>query len=181
MLFHCSQIMTRAVAIVRQLSHPPVTREWASAACCKSKHKWQENEFSSGGVMACHWETSSTTNIWAGLCWVFNACRVCVEMGRTAWQSDPQPVGSLSEGSVWTVKCGGAIMTEQRSLSLQSKWSQTGTTHTCNHVKHLNHGEVYVGSIHGLSSYLVLFSAALHPQWPRTVTVTSSPPSLKNI
>jgi len=135
--FYCSsQIMTQADPGVIVSYQALLRYEWTSATHCK--HKWQENEFQSGGVMAfwmaCHCAQPSTTNIWAGLCWIFNACQVCVEMGRTALPDslwDMLAVGftgcgsTLSEGSVWTVTCREAIMSQQRSFSLQSKWSQT--------------------------------------------------------
>lgn len=144
--FYCSQIMTWAVTGVF-VSQQTRWLYWSMSECLlhaesqtQVARKWVLEWRSDGllkGLSLC-----ATTNIRAGLCWIFNACQVCVEMGRTAlldslW--DTLAVGfagrglSQSEGSVWTVRCQGAIMSQQRSFSFQNKCSQTRIASNCSH------------------------------------------------
>ncbi len=121
----------------------------------------------------------AATNICAGLCWIFNACQVCIEMGRTALLDSLREMLAVgfagrgltqSERSVWTVRCQGAIMSPQRSFSFQNKWSQTRITPNRSHAitssTFIRVKWMWGKYMDFYGCYHILFSTAFYPQWP---------------
>lgn len=115
-----SQIMTQAVnRCPRQSARTHSGSTEPRAVCSKSNTSVRKMSFgveewwlANRLVIVCNHQPS-TTNIRAGLCWIFNACQVCIEMGRTAL---PDSLGdTLAVGFV------GCILTRSEQSAAEER------------------------------------------------------------